>query len=39
MQWEWYAKKAEVPDVIQLLYPWLGERRRKRADELLAMYD
>lgn len=38
MQWEWYALKREVPDVIALLYPLLGERRRARADELLALY-
>lgn len=34
----WYTgKRADVRYVLELLLPWLGERRSKRASEVLAL--
>lgn len=36
MQWEWcIGSRAGVSAVLELLYPYLGQRRRNRADEIL----
>lgn len=40
MQWEWYVTNQEgVKDVLTLLLPYLGERRRARAVEVLALVE
>lgn len=33
-QWEWYARSAEVVQVIDMLLPWMCSRRRERALEV-----
>jgi hypothetical protein len=33
--WVWVAYGIDAPQAIQLISPWLGERRRARAAELL----
>ena len=38
-QWEWYVGNREgVKVVIDLLWPWLGQRRRARAAQLLEAF-
>ena len=34
MQWEWYARAGEIVQVVDMLLPWLGERRKARALEI-----
>jgi hypothetical protein len=35
-QWEWYTgSKKDVAHIILLLWPWLGQRRREKALEVL----
>lgn len=36
-QWEWYARSSEVIRAIDLLLPWMGERRTQRAKEVRAV--
>lgn len=39
-QWEWYvSSRADIRDVIGLLWPYLGNRRMLRAIDLLALID
>jgi hypothetical protein len=38
--WAWYSgAQRDVRHVIEMFYPYLGDRRKKRADELLALLD
>lgn len=37
-QWEWYSgSKRDIGMVIELLWPWLGKRRRERALDLMPL--
>lgn len=38
--WVWtIGNRADTERIIRMLYPWLGERRRAKADEALAEID